>query len=238
MAFSSDGKLLVSGSDDNTVRLWDPMTGTCRAILEGHSDLVRAVAFSPDGELLASGSDDNTVRVWDRTTGTCRATLKGHSKRIGAVAFSPDGKLLVSGSYDKTVRLWDPTGTCRATLESHSSVTAVAFSPDGKLLQLKSIVWFYSIDDRDVIQIVNPRDAEFQPRTSSLVILSASQDWIFLGKQKLFSLTPDYWVDCFAVHNDIIALVHPTGRISFIRFDLESVPMGELFKSELTTIRI
>ena len=65
VVFSPDGQLLASASDDNTIRLWDPATGTSRGTLEGHSDWVRAVVFSPDGQLLASASDDKTVRLWD-----------------------------------------------------------------------------------------------------------------------------------------------------------------------------
>src|SRR5205085_1640863 len=69
VAFVPDGQLLESGSDDCTVRQWNPATGKELQKLEGHSRSVGAVAFSPDGQLLASGSDDRTVRLWNPATG-------------------------------------------------------------------------------------------------------------------------------------------------------------------------
>jgi WD40 repeat protein len=69
VAFSPDGKLLASGSHDETVGLWDLATGASLQTLKGHSERVNAVAFSPDGKLLASGSSDKTVRLWDQATG-------------------------------------------------------------------------------------------------------------------------------------------------------------------------
>ncbi|KAJ5198747.1 uncharacterized protein N7498_007864, partial [Penicillium cinerascens] len=136
VAFSRDGRLLVSGSGDMTVRVWDPATGALIQTLEGHSDSVHSVAFSPDGRLLASGSEDQTVRLWDPATRTLTQTLEDHSGSIRSVSFSPDGRLLASSSEDQTVRLWEiETGSLTQTLKGHSSlVEPVAFSSDGRRL--------------------------------------------------------------------------------------------------------
>ena len=129
--------MLASGSDDDTIRLWDVVTGRHIATLRGHGDDVDVVAFSPDGGVLASGSDDNTIRLWDAITGQHITTLRGHSADIavGALAFSPDGGVLASGSDDNTIRLWDAvTGVHKQTLTGPSGVWSVAFSPDGRTL--------------------------------------------------------------------------------------------------------
>ena len=131
IAFSPDGLTLASGSDDNTVRLWDPVTGAHRHTLEGNAP----IAFSPDGLTLASMGSDNTVRLWDAATGAHRHTLEGHTGWGLAIAFSPDGRTLASMGSG-TVRLWDPvTGAHRHTLARHTGwVNDIAFSPDGLTL--------------------------------------------------------------------------------------------------------
>ncbi|WP_143727734.1 nSTAND1 domain-containing NTPase [Moorena bouillonii] len=134
IAFSPDGKQILSGSFDNTVRLWDTETGQTLHTLEGHTDTVNAIAFSPDGKQILSGSRDDTVRLWDTETGTLIHTLEGHTNTATDIAFSPDGKQILSGSGDGTLRLWDTeTGQTLHTLEGHTEdVYEIAFSRDGK----------------------------------------------------------------------------------------------------------
>jgi TIR domain-containing protein/WD40 domain-containing protein len=136
VVFSPDAKLVLTGSEDNTARLWQAADGTPVATLSGHTNSVTAVAFSPDGKLVLTGSGDNTARLWQAADGTPVATLSGHTNSVTAVAFSPDGKLALTGSNDNTARLWRAAdGTPVATLSGHSDlVWAVTFSPDAKLV--------------------------------------------------------------------------------------------------------
>ncbi|KZT51139.1 WD40 repeat-like protein [Calocera cornea HHB12733] len=137
IAFSPDGRRIVSGSWDHTLRLWNADTGAAmREPLTGHDRQVTSVAFSPDGRRIVSGSWENTLRLWNADTGAAiDEPLTGHTDGVLSVALSPDSRRIVSGSGDGTLRLWNAdTGAAMGEpLTGHDSeVTSVAFSPDGR----------------------------------------------------------------------------------------------------------
>ena len=139
VVFSPDGKRIVTGSDDKTIRIWDAATG--RQIGEpliGHTERITSVAFSYDNKRIVSGAFDGTIRIWDVITGKqIREIIVGNDYKglITSVSFSPDGKSVVSGACDSTIRIWEVTTGIQIgnSLLGHTdAVNSVAFSPDGK----------------------------------------------------------------------------------------------------------
>jgi WD40 repeat protein/serine/threonine protein kinase len=134
VAFSPDGKTVLTGSEDSSARLWDAATGRPLGLPLIHQGQVCALAYSPDGKTVLTGSFDNTARLWDAATGRPLGLPMTHRAAPVAVAYSPDGKTVLTGSWDNTARLWDATtGRPLGFPMTHKGqVNAIAYSPDGK----------------------------------------------------------------------------------------------------------
>ncbi|MCX8565749.1 MAG: WD40 repeat [Glomeribacter sp. 1016415] len=182
--FSTDGKWLVSGSYDNTVKLWGVLGE--RPLMRtyiGHEKAVMSVALSADGKWLASGSQDCTLKLWS-ILGACSPvhTYTGHEEMVASVAFSSDGWWLASGSSDSTIKLWNLLGDYALvhTYEGHENgVSSVAFSPDGQWLASASwdhTVRLWSIlGDRNLVHTYGHRDGVLS------VAFSRDEQWLASG---------------------------------------------------------
>jgi WD40 repeat protein len=134
---SPDGRLALSGGDDQAVHLWDVVKGKKARRLLGHTDAVRCVAFAPDGRTAVSGGSDGALILWDIDAGQMLAQSEGRAE-VTSAAFSPDGKFVLTGGKDQGLRLWEVArrryvrqlgGVVRS--RHFDAVAGVAFAPDG-----------------------------------------------------------------------------------------------------------
>ena len=121
IAISPDGQTVVSGSWDNTIKVWDWVNGSLQGTLATQSDKIFAVAITPDGQTVISGGADGTINIWDLATESLKNTLTDHTNAVYSIAISRDGQTVISGSADGTIKIWDlATGSLKNTLTGHS----------------------------------------------------------------------------------------------------------------------
>ena len=232
IAVTPDGKTLISGSDDNTIKIWDLVTGEEQFTLRGHSSYVGAIAITPDGKRVISGSGDKTIKIWDLQTEKEQFTLTGHSHYVRAIVITPDGKRVISGSDDKTIKIWDlVTGKEQFTLTGHSnSVRAIAITPDGKRVVSGSDdhtikIWEIETEKKhftltghsDLVRVI-----AITPDGKR--VISGSDDhtikiWNLGTGKEIATFTGESPITCCAVAPDGVTIVagERSGRVHFLR---------------------
>lgn len=220
VSFSPDGKIIVAGSEDGTIKRWK-RDGTALTPLSGHKDAVTSVSVSPDSKMMASGSSDKTVKLW-KPDGT-PITFFGHKGAVTSVSFSPDGRIIASGSNDKTVRLWhwQLDGKIHAPLLQHDdSVTRLSFSPDGQIIAVGT--------DKGTVKL-------WQPDGKMIVTRQAHQDVVtsisFSPKGEIFaSASEDRTVKLWRRDGTAITTVHLQSAVTSISFspDGEMISIGSV----------
>ena len=147
----------LSGSQDDTLKLWEVSSGRCLRTFEGHTSNVNSVCLSVDARYALSGSLNKTLELWEVSNGRCLRTFEGHTQSVRSVCLSGDGRYALSGSQDHTLKLWEvSSGRCLRTFEGHTKpVTSVCLSGDGrhalsasddKTLKLWALDW--ELDDK------------------------------------------------------------------------------------------
>ena len=133
VAYSPDGKFLLSGGEDQTLKLWEVASGKEVRTFTGNRGAVTSVAFSPEGNLAVSGSDDSTLRLWEVASGRELQATESLGWKVTSVTFSPNGRFVASAADDNQVKLWalPKMERVRAFTGHAWRVTSVAFSPDG-----------------------------------------------------------------------------------------------------------
>jgi WD40 repeat protein len=240
-AFSPDGRIIVSGGQDNRLKLWDASTGYELRTLWAHSasvptdprqfESVHAVAFSPDGRVIVSASD--TIKLWDTASGRELRTLHGKDETVGPVTFSPNGETIISGGDDGTLALWNiASGRVVRTfiVNRNWPVGAAAFSPDGRTIaasgfnQLK--LWD-AASGRELRTLVGPRIRisafAFSPNGQTIVSGSGNSNGATVT---LWDLASGRELRTIAEHGDFVnaVAVSPDGRMIVSG---SSNPMGD-----------
>ena len=224
ISYSPNGRQVISGSSDRTIRIWDTETGSVIGEpLQGHTASVWSVAYSPDGRHIISGSFDKTIRIWDAETGAAVGNpLEGHTDTVWSVAYSPDGRHIISGSEDKTIRIWIAESGAAVGSPPQgetASVVSVAYTPDPQ-----NIV---SGSDHNTIRVSEPFPHELSSCNSVHPHLRSrpdSQGWVRDSRGGLL-----YWVphDCRrGLHSPALITIPHTSDVRSVTLDFEDFAFG------------
>lgn len=174
VAINFNGSLVISGSRDGTIRVWDTVTsgqGSVLHVLNGDSGWVRSVDMSSDGNSIVSGTINKVVQLWDisRSTGNkCVRTFQGHSGWVDCVAISNDGNSILSASSDQTIRCWETSDIAKLSIpkNQHSRyIRCIDVSKDGR--------WIVSASEDQTVRLWDTLQDCPSPS-----VLSGHTDWV------------------------------------------------------------
>ncbi|WP_437760199.1 TIR domain-containing protein [Sorangium sp. So ce1389] len=217
-AISPDGQIIVSASDDATLKVWDLASGQLVTTLDGHLNWVNACAISPDGQRIVSASDDGTLKIWSLAHGQLMATIEGHSRWVSCCTISPDGQRIVSASGDGSLKVWYlNTGQLLATLKGHlDAVNTCAVSPDGQRIVSGSCDRSLKVWDLSTGWLLSTLDGHSDEVRSCAIspdgrrIVSASRD----RSLKVWDLSTGRLLSTLDGHSDEVrsCAISPDGR--------------------------
>ncbi len=160
-AVSFDGRHLLAGDENNSLKLWDLSSRNELRTFQGHQGAIQCVSFSPDGRTAISGSDDKTLRLWEIASGKELQVFKGHTDLVSSVIFSSDGTQALSGSADNSIMIWKvSSGRWLAKLYTFNDGTWAVIDPDGRFDassggNVKGLHWVYNNEPIQLAQLKN-----------------------------------------------------------------------------------
>jgi WD40 repeat protein len=230
--FSPDGRTLATGSEDGSVRLWDPATGKETGVLKGHAGKVRAVAYAPDAWALTSGGEDGTVTVWDLEGRKAVRTFPGRGRPVAALCYSPDGKALAVLGGDGAGRVWSlPEGRELSRFVGYPvGPAAITFGPDATSLltlngptcggDLWDVRTGIAVPNLPVISWKVPSSVACAPdgKTVALANMCGSVSLIDLAARKLRTVlfrahSDEVWSVAFGPDGTLLATGHGDGTV-------------------------
>jgi serine/threonine protein kinase len=211
VAFSADGRLFATASDDDTIALWQVSDGGLARKIEASLGGITNVDFSPGNLLLAASSWNGDVGLWQLSDGHLLRTLQGHEDGARDVEFSPDGNLIASASDDHTIRLWQVSdGSLVHTLQGHTApVRKLAFSPDGNLIASASndyAIRLWQVSEGSLVHTLqghNDYVSDIAFSTDGSLLVSGGED----GALVLWQVTSGDMLRVLAEHSDSIMSV-------------------------------
>jgi len=147
VVITKDRKQIISGSEDETIKIWSMSSGECVKTLTGHRGQVKSIVIAEEQQQIISASADQTIKIWSMSSGECVKTLTGHTDWVSSMIITKDQLQIISGSHDKTIKIWNlASGECVKTLIGHTDwIKSIVFVENQQKIISASTDWTIKI---------------------------------------------------------------------------------------------